>query len=268
MDDLETLFEKRAALNTVIGRKVMTSIEVEGVHIPANSLVSRLHTFGHPLVRFFPNSDFEVQLIGSATGISYRGNKLLICTAHQLKGIPEQDVGVINLDKNTYTSSAGFSRYHPTGTPADDDARDLCLFEFTEQVLQNMNLQRRFFTLNSNKLLEDGDDVVGYLAYGCPFADQGYDLYENNHIGTVIRSMVCEPDQQPTDVTVGACRTLVPMVFDPNGLSGGPVFATVLRGSELVLKFAGVINRAGGGTIRFIKAPIVKRLIDLSLSTE
>jgi hypothetical protein len=203
--------------------------------------------------------------MGSATGISYRGKKLLVSTAHQLKGIPEQAVGVVNLDKNTYVSSAGISRYLSTGGPPDNDARDLCVFEFTEQVLQNLNLQRRFFTLNADKLLEDRDEVLGYLAYGCPFGDQNYDLYENNHLGTVIRSMVCDLDQQPADTALGACRTLAPMAFDPNGLSGGPEFAIVLERSELVLKFAGIINRAGGGIIRFIRAKVVQQLLDLSV---
>lgn len=54
------------------------------------------------------------------------------------------------------------------------------------------------------------------------------------------------------------------MDFDPNGLSGGPVFATILRNNEVVLKFAGIISRAGGGNIHFVKAMPIKNLLNLS----
>ncbi len=54
------------------------------------------------------------------------------------------------------------------------------------------------------------------------------------------------------------------MDFDPNGLSGGPVFAAVQHGLEVVLKFAGIINRSGNGLIHFIKAKAVQNLLDLS----
>ncbi len=264
MDDLEILIGEHTTLDTLLGRKVMTSIEVEGVHIPANSLRSRLHSYGQPLVRFLRNSDFQFQLIGSATGLAYRGRNLLVSTAHQLTGIPENEVGVINVDRNSYISSAGFTGYTSTKGQNDGDGRDLAVFEFTEQAAQMVNLQRRFFALNADKMLDEGDDVVGYLAFGCPFADQNYDVYDNNQLDTVIRSMVCTPGAQLTDVALGSCTTVATMDFDPNGLSGGPVFATIFRRSELTLKFAGVINRAGGGVIHFIKAKEVRKLLDLS----
>lgn len=76
--------------------------------------------------------------------------------------------------------------------------------------------------------------------------------------------MVCTPGAQSTDVALGACIPVATTDFDPNGLSGGPVFATVFCRSELKLKFVGVINRAGGGTTRFIKAKEVRKLLNLS----
>jgi len=48
-------------------------------------------------------------------------------------------------------------------------------------------------------------------------------------------------------------------------ISGGSVFAPVLEGNAIVLKFAGIINRPGGGIIHFIKAKSVQRLLDQSV---
>lgn len=139
MDDLEFLMAEHPTLDTLLGRKVMTSVEVEGIHIPANSLRSRLHSYGQPLVRFMRNSDFQFQLIGSATGLAYRGRNLIVSTAHQLEDIPESDVGVIDIDRNTYISSAGFTGYMSTERHNEDDGRDLAVFEFTEQAAQIAN---------------------------------------------------------------------------------------------------------------------------------
>lgn len=266
MNDLEMLLNKRAEVDTLVGRKVWTSVRVHDLLIPANSLQSRLHVFAQNLVRFTHTTDYPVQLIGSATGLDYRGNRFLICTAHQVKGVPGEDVGILFLEKQNYISSAGYTQYSASDAPAESDAVDLCLFDFTEQTAVNPTLARRFFRLGNDDSLRDEDNVLGYLAYGCPFGDQTYDIYENNHVGTVIRSMACDPEQQPSDSAIGACRLLSPMDFDPNGLSGGPVFATVLQGSDIVLKLGGIINRSGNRIIHFIKAKSLQRLLDLSIS--
>ena len=147
----------------------------------------------------------------------------------------------------------------------ESDAEDLCAFDFSTQVSENPVLAQRFFQINSDDILNDEDDIIAYLAYGCPFADQKYNIVDENHLGILIRSMTCEAFDQPTDSSLGCCRLLSPMDFDPNGLSGGPVFATVIQGSEIILKFAGVINRSGNGLIYFIKAKSVLNLLNLSL---
>lgn len=262
MNDLEALLNKKADLETIIGQKTSTSVSVHGVLIPANSLLSRLHRFGQNLVRFTHMEGYEIQLIGSATGVEYRGNRILICTEHQVRGIPGEDIGIIYPEKQIYISSAGYVGYKADEKPAESDAKDIRIFDFNEQAVQHPGLAARFFKLGQDDFLADDDNVLGYFAYGCPFADQNYDVFENNRVDTIIRSMVCEPEPQPSDEAVGACRTRSMMDFDPNGLSGGPVFATVLKDHQIALKFAGVINRAGNRIIQFVKAEAVRRLLD------
>lgn len=265
MNDLDMLLSRRADLETLVGRSVWSSVKVHDLFVPASALQSRLHRFGQNLVLFTHVEDYEVQLIGSATGLYYRGTKFLVCTAHQVNDVSGQDVGIIVPVKNNYISSAGYTRFRAPGSPRESDAEDLCAFDFTPQTTENPELAQRFFRLGSDDFLNDEDDVVAYLAYGCPFADQKYNIVDENHVGTVIRSMTCEPQGQPSDPALGLCRLLSPMDFDPNGLSGGPVFATVLQGIEVVLKFAGIINRSGNGLVHFIKAKAVRNLLDLSV---
>jgi hypothetical protein len=255
-------------LKTLLGRKIWTSVRVHGLLVPANSLQSRLHLFCQNLVRHTGIEAFPVQLKGSATGLNYKGSKFLVCTAHQLRDVCEKEIGVLFLDESIYISSAGYTRFNASVQQTGSDAVDLCLFDFSEQTEEKTALGRRFFTLRSSDVLKDTDEVLGYHAYGCPFDDQTYDILDNNHVGTVIRSMTCDPEKAPCDSALGLCRLVGAMDFDPNGLSGGPVFATTLYGEEIVLKFAGIINRAGGAVIHFIKAKEVLRLMDLSRLTE
>lgn len=264
MNDLSLLLNRRAEIETVFGRAVWTSVKVHDLFIPASELQSRLNKFGQNLVVYTHVEGYEVQLIGSATGLYYRGANFLVCTAHQVKDFSEQDVGIVVPEKSNYISSEGFTRFRTSDTLLQGDAEDLYAFDFTSQVISKPELLGRFFRLHSNDFLDDDDNVVAYLAYGCPFVDQKYNIVDENHVGLVIRSMTCEPQIQPPDLALGLCRSLSPMDFDPNGLSGGPVFATVLQNHEVILKFAGIINRSGNGLIYFIKAKAVQKLLDFS----
>ena len=142
-------------------------------------------------------------------------------------------------------SSAGYTRFGVPDDSLQNDKYDLYAFDFTPQTKDNQELAQRFFRLNSCHFLSDKDNVVIYFAYGCPFADQEYNIVDENHVGAVMRSMTCKPQPQYSDEDLGLCRTISAMNFDPNGLSGGPVFAIVRQRSEVVLKFAGIINRSG-----------------------
>jgi len=264
MNDLSLLLNRRAEIETVVGRRVWASVKVHGLFVPAAGLQSRLNKFGQNLVVFTHVDGYEVQLIGSATGLHYRGANFLVCTSHQVKDFTAQDIGIVVPEKSRYISSAGFTRFCTGDTLLHGDAEDLCAFDYTPQATSNQELVERFFRLHPDDFMCDEDNVVAYLAYGYPFADQKYNVVDENHVGLVIRSMTCEPQNQPADPALALCRLLSPMNFDPNGLSGGPVFATVLQDHEVVLRFAGIINRAGNGFIYFIKAKAVQKLLDLS----
>jgi hypothetical protein len=250
-------------LEAITAKKAITSVNVHGVLIPANLLLSRLHIFGQPLVHYTGDDTYQLHLIGSATGFEYKGEKLLICTEHQLKQALGENVGIIVPEKQVFVSSAGYRQVKYNPALHEGDAFDLRVFDFDEQSRVHPELGRRFFKFSSEQILRDDDRVVGYLAYGCPFSDQNYDVYENNRLDTVIRPMLCREHQSLSDDALGACKTRIPMDFDPNGLSGGPVFALVLRNQEFILKFAGIINRASNSIIHFIKARNVQRLLDM-----
>lgn len=261
MINLSQIISDKAYHSSILQRKAAKSVIVNDIAIPTSSLISRLHVFGHNLAYYTKLKEYEIQLIGSATGVEYGGRHFIISTKHQVKGIPYADVGIILPEKPAHISSAGCSVFS-SKEKNESDLDDLIVFDYEDQCRQNPGLVRRFFKLNKHVVLVDSDNIIIYIAYGCPFSDQNYDIYENNRIDMTIRPMICEAETNGSDISVGTCRTHTEMKFDPNGLSGGPVFAVTLTDAGFALKFAGIINRAGNGIIHFIKSLYITSLID------
>lgn len=112
------------------------------------------------------------------------------------------------------------------------------------------------------------DRIVALIGAGYPSADQNYELHESNHIGLVRRVMLLSVDGQPTDQAILRARTLVPMDFSADGLSGGPVFVVQMVGNGFVAYFAGMILRAGGGFIHFLKSGLIRGALDAVIASE
>jgi hypothetical protein len=185
---------------------------------------------------------------------------------HQIKGLVAEKSGILLPPKGSYLSSAGYFYLSSSDEANNDDNHDLIAFDFTDQADKIAGLSGRFFQLSADGALEEKEDIVAYLAYGYPSADQRYEVDEN-HLGLVSRSMTCDPVETPSASPLGKCRLASPQEFDMDGLSGGPVFASIASGGDMVVKLAGIINRAGNGTIHFIKAKVVRNLLDRALKS-
>jgi hypothetical protein len=190
-----------------------------------------------------------------------------VCTLHQIKEIDLKKSGIILPYKGSYLSEAGYYYLSNSDQVTSDDNYDLIAYDFTDQADKISGLRGRFFQLGADGVLEQKEDIVAYLAYGYPSADQRYEVDDENHIGLVSRSMTCNPVETHSASPLGECRLASQEGFDMDGLSGGPVFASIASGGDMVIKFAGIINRAGNRTIHFIKAKVVRNLLDRALKS-
>jgi hypothetical protein len=66
-------------------------------------------------------------------------------------------------------------------------------------------LSGRFFQLSADGVLEEKEDIVAYLAYGYPSADQRYEADDENHLGLVSRSMTCDPVETHSASPLAGC---------------------------------------------------------------
>jgi|GEM_PF-1330296 len=258
MNKLDLLIKQSREMKTIIGQRAWTSIKLGQVYLSPREIEPALSRFGQNLARYTHDERYEIQLIGSATGLSFGDNKYLFATHHQVTNLDPSDIGVIDHDSNSIISSAGFSFFPEK---SDSDAQDFCAFDFSSQSISHSHLSKRFFDLTKNPCISDEDNIIIYLAYGCAFAEQRYEVDEKNSVANVIRSMLCKPDGTPNDPALRRAKLYENLEFDPDGISGGPVFAICLEHTEPVLKFAGIINRAGEQIIHFIKAHLIFDLL-------
>lgn len=256
------------ALSTIFDNKISGSSQVNGILVPAASLQSCLNRFVSNLAIWTDDPKYNIQLRGSATGIAYRESKYIVCTMHQIKGLTAEKSGILLPSNGSYLSAAGYFYLSSTDQANNDDNYDLIAFDFTDQANKIAGLSGRFFQLRADDAREEKEDIVAYLAYGYPSADQRYEVDDENHLGLVSRLMTCHPVETPSASLFGECMLASPEEFDMDGLSGGPVFASIASSGDMVVKLAGIINRAGNGTIHFIKAMVVRNLLDRSLKSQ
>jgi hypothetical protein len=267
MQYLGYLRGRKFDLSTIFGIKILGSSRVNGVLVPATGLQSCLNRFASNLAVWTDDPNYKIQLLGSATGIDYCGSKFIVCTKHQIKGLVVEKPGILLPSNGSYLSAAGYFHISSSDPANNDDNHDLIAYDFTDQADKIAGLSGRFFQLSADGILQEKEDIVAYLAYGCPSADQRYEVDDENRVGLVSRSMTCDPVETPSASLLGECRLASPEEFDMDGLSGGPVFASIASGGDMVVKLAGIINRAGSGTIHFIKANVVRNLLDRALKS-
>jgi hypothetical protein len=274
MQNLDHIRDGQFKLNTIYGDKILGSIWVNRVLIPAASLQNCLNRFVSNLAVWTEYPNYKIRLMGSATGIAYRSFKYLIHTRHQIRNIEPEKCGIILPPREAYLSAAGYYYLFGSDQSGDDDKYDLIAHHFTDQANKIAGLSGRFFELSADCALEEHEHIVAYLAYGYPSADQRYEVDDENlsglvkRVDLVSRSITCDPEQTDYTSPLGKCRLRSQEQFNMDGLSGGPVFASIASGGNMKVKFAGIVNRAGNGIIHFIKAKIIQNLLDSDLKNQ
>lgn len=248
---------------TILEDRIVSSVKVGRVLVSIADLPSYLNKF----VRNLANYDDtilgnELQLIGSTTGVACFGKKFFVATKHQLKSVSPKNVSILVPGTEVCMTTAGFSEV--TSRTSDDDVYDLCAFDFSPQERDTSHLNGGFFDLFSETVWTPEEDVLDFVAAGHAFEDQVFDIVDNRQVHCVIRSVDCGRLEQPNDPCLGRVHPLEEMNFDPNGFSGGAVFAICLANGQAIAKLAGIMHRANSSIIHFIKADHVLNLLKVT----
>lgn len=239
---------------TLLGKFAALGVNVNGLIVPARSVESVLSRHSFNLVLHNDDETHKVSLVGSATAVRFNGRYFLLCTNHQLRERDPQRVSMLKDDGSVLVTSGGMGAYPIS---SDTDAYDIVAFDFTEPVIDHLDLRQRFFDFNQVPPDAFNNKIVAVVLAGYPAKDQIYDIIENNHLGLVRRRIVCLPDGQPTDEAMLTLRAVTPLQDEADGMSGGSAFVIQLSNDEPHAYFAGMIVRGGREFFHILKSGFV-----------
>lgn len=243
------------------GQMLDQSVKLGKIYVPAQSLHTVLGRYCRHLLVWTHDETYKFQLLGTAIPVFYRERYLLICTAHQLQSVEPEDVCMLYPDGSLSVSNSGV-RHWNNGAAGETDATDITVFEFTEPLEAHRELQADFFNFDSVPPDIQSDNVIALFTAGFPSSDQIYDLGVNNHLGSVKRNIVAMLDGQPDDMALIRARFVEPLDFNPDGMSGSPVFVVQIQNGKFHAYLAGMMMRAGRETFYFLKIGYIKGFLD------
>ena len=222
---------------------------------------------------------YETQLIGSCSLLECEGRKWAIATLHQIRNAPgllseftneeikrvASKICIISPQKTEVALNGEACHFFKDlDNTIEYDSFDLIAFDLTSQADKHPEISSYFFRLDNESIVLTQDKVDHYLLFGCPYSHQQDDRCdeESRHLKMSVQCVAGTPEETPTDDVLGRANAEHFSALNPDGMSGGPCFALCENGSDdLLVKFAGVINRAGNGAFNFINANYVRAFI-------
>lgn len=238
------------------------SVKIGNLLVPAASVESYLGRFVSNLFVWNHDEVYKISLVGSATPIVYREKFFLVCSRHQLRHIETQDVSLLFPDGSTVVTSSGFRSFNSGEETLFSDAFDLAAFDFTAPVLQNPQLQNIFYPLDALPQDTWNKDIIAFILAGFPSDQQQYELADKNHLGLRKNILVAKPTGQPSDTALLDFEYVKELDFNPDGLSGGPVFVVQVVDNQASAFLCGMQLRSGKRNGSFLKVGFIKEFLD------
>ena len=246
-------------LETIIGSKVGTSIRVNSLLIPADSLSNHLLRFSDPaLFNTAGLEKYSLSKSGSLTKVKLGVRYFALISYHQIK-TPSYDfeqLCIIHSDRKTMFTS--HSAVFPNGTQENIEDFDCALFEFTDVVKANKLPETGWYDLGvdlGRKLFPKAIIVccIGYPGYrnNIDFDKLEYPVAPNAVWGHEIESQIKGRL---------SFRPKPEIDFDPSGMSGAPIFGVELQYNQPVVFFAGILTNASSQTFNFIPITRIRSL--------
>lgn len=240
-------------LGTVIGNKVATAISVNGLLVPANSIEKHLCSFADPAL--FHSEGFgkyHLSRAGSLTRLKQSSRYFALLTGHQLSSqnlnYDFKQLVIHNHETaNLVTSEKAVFQIEDEEFEHDYDC---VLFEFTDPVQKGALSKYGWYDLTqeiNERILPKPSLVIalGYPGYRntIDYETPLYSLAPNSVSGRESVSslnwrLAFDPDPK--------------INFDPEGMSGGPVFGIDIKQLDPEAFFAGIITNASMNKFHFL----------------
>lgn len=186
-------------------------------------------------------------LRGSSCAVQMAGGHFIFCTAHQIRDYPPDQIVVVPRieDQLTITCSAA---HKPTveGEDPNEDVNDVRALEIRPENYAYEELGSEFLPLNSTRLFPTGNVSTSgiFYAVGFPSSRQRVE-YEGSPQILANQILVKGRYEGPSPHAPRLHRLTMDIdeLFDPDGMSGGPVYFIGGRPGAYFLGLAGMIVR-------------------------
>lgn len=237
------------------------TVSSKGIIADIHSFTKTLANSIEPLLFYLRElPETPLSRFGTAFKICVHDRFFLVCTEHQfLDADPTSVVIISERNQKVVTSQQTYFAFPDEGGQTKMDLR---VFEFTEPVkcgeLSNIGWWDGRDTID-----EDHEDFELMVAAGYPSFNNGID-YHALDLKLAPRGIFGRRIG-PTFGRLHGISVETPLFYDPDGLSGSPVFALVESSSGFTAKFAGIVSNAGRTQINYWPASALGQIILFAL---
>ena len=276
-------------LDPITRAKLRLHVAVNGLHLTPPEVPASLMRFCRPLAFYNVGSPFELSFSGSCLLVRHLGHNLLLCTRHQLinaKRRPDEVVivvekiegGCVGINPNQVSQVV----LDPSMDPSFEHLADIMLAEYISNP-EGRDLGPYFLPLDLEAVPDlrsvSSETVMAIFSIAYPTSDTDYDPSmdaDGNLLGLHIVSRWnklyferAEPDgwDRKGLVPLVPAHDDDPVLPDPDGISGAPVFFIHRPpGGDAALGFAGIISHANKrGRANMIEATHIRQAVEKHL---
>lgn len=241
-----------------------TTVSSKGIITDIHSFTKTLANSIEPLLfhlKEFPDTPFS--RAGTAFKLRIGNRYFLVCTEHQFRDADPTSVAIIS--ERSQQALTSHETYFAMPDEHGDTRMDLRMFEFTDPVncgqLSNIGWWDGADTIDENN-----DNFELMVAVGYPSFNNDID-YDALNLKLAPRG-IFGTSIGPTFGRLHGLKVDPPLLYDPDGLSGSPVFALVENLSGFTAKFAGIASNAGRMQLNYWPASTLRRMIMFALQSK
>lgn len=246
-------------LDTIIGRRLETSIRFGSLFIPANSVEVFLHRFIDPALFYNdPKYGFEFSKSGSLTKIKFQNRYFALTTSHQVSSGNYSLEQLFVKDRRSRMMFSSSQVFHEIVDHPAQEKFDFLAFEFTSSVLNDDLPHNDWYDLDWDvgfcKISQTEKCVcIGYPSEinsidfdSVKYEAKAISIFGTPKISAISRRLGFLPDHEPR--------------YDPCGMSGGGVFALAFIDNEPRLAFAGILTEATKSMFNLLSVNDIKKI--------
>jgi hypothetical protein len=256
-----------SGLDTILDQRINTSIDFNGLLVPANFTAHHIQTYSNPALFFTKDSEpYSLSRAGSITKLRHKDRYFSLVSSHQFSigHYDFEQLCIHNTDKKTFSTSN--RAFFPKGVDTGESDFDCMLFEFTDAVLDGALSPNGWYNIQRDLGRDKTPRALGCCCVGYPGYRNHID-YENE-LYTLAPSAVFGKEIEPTLPGRLAFQPINSIEYDPIGMSGGPVFGFAFEGDRVIANLSGILTNASKTRFNFISLQRIKPLFSLALGID